>query len=111
MTTTRRDFLIAGTALTVAAALPRAAAAHDAGYAPKPGAWRSFEITTRVELAQPQGVSQAWVPLPSVQAPDWFKPVHNEWRGNPQSAVLYRDPKYGAELVHASWAAGEMAPM
>jgi transglutaminase-like putative cysteine protease len=110
MTMDRRDFLKAGAALSVAAALPRTAAA-EAAFAPTPGAWRSFQITTRVEIVKPQGVSQAWVPLPSVREPDWFRPIANEWHGNAGSAVVHREPKYGAELLHVAWPDGERAPV
>src|SRR5258706_8144382 len=106
----RRDFLLTGTAATVAAALPRVAAAEDATFAPKPGAWRSFEITTRLEIAQPKGVSQAWVPLPSVHEAEWFRPISNEWKGNAAVTQQHRDPKYGAELVHATRNATKPAP-
>jgi transglutaminase-like putative cysteine protease len=110
MTMQRRDFLKTGAALTVAAAVPRSAAAA-VEFDPKPGAWRSFAITTRLEIAKPRGGSQAWIPLPSVDAPDWIHPVGNDWRGNAASAVVVRDPKYGAELLHVEWADGEHAPM
>jgi transglutaminase-like putative cysteine protease len=99
-----------GTAVSVAAVLPRGAAA-EAVFAPKPAGWRSFEIITRIEIAKPQGVSQAWVPLPSVNEPEWFRPINNDWRGNATSAAVHRDPKYGAELIHASWAPTEPAPV
>ncbi|MBI3512646.1 MAG: transglutaminase domain-containing protein [Proteobacteria bacterium] len=104
----RRDFLISGAALSAAAVLPRAAAAD--AFAPKPGAWRSFQTTLRLDIAKPQGASQAWVPLPSVNEPEWFRPLGNEWKTNAASAEIYRDPKYGAELLHVSWADGERAP-
>ncbi len=105
----RRRLLISGAALSAVAALPRASAA-DTAFAPKPGAWRSFQTTTRLEIAKPRGVSQAWVPLPSVNEPDWFRPLGNDWRTNAASAVVYRDAKYGAELLHVAWADGEPAP-
>jgi transglutaminase-like putative cysteine protease len=109
MRTDRRDFLKAGAALSVVSAVPRAVAAAPA-FAPAPGAWRTFEITTRLAIAKPEGVSQAWVPLPSVHAPDWVRPIANDWHGNTAAAVVYREPKYGAELLHATWADGERAP-
>ncbi len=110
MTMNRRQFLMTGTAATLAAALPRDAGAVEPDFAPRPGAWRSFEITTRIEIANPKGVSQAWVPLPSVHEAEWIRPISNDWKGN-GTAVLHRDPKYGAELVHATWSAGEPAPV
>ena len=63
----RREFLRSGAALTVMAALPRGAFA-DAPFTPKPDAWRKFEITTRVEIVNPSGKVQVWLPLPAGSA-------------------------------------------
>jgi transglutaminase-like putative cysteine protease len=109
MTMDRRSFLISGAALSAAAVLPRASTAEPL-FAPQPGAWRSFQTTLKVEIAKPQGVSQAWLPLPSVNEPEWFRSLGNDWHTNAASATIYRDPKYGAELLHVTWADGERAP-
>jgi transglutaminase-like putative cysteine protease len=106
----RRQFLLSGAALSVAAALPRAASA-ETNFAPVPGAWRSFQITTRLAIANTKGAGQAWIPLPSVLEPDWFRPIDNQWHGNMRAATLHRDPKYGAELLHAVWSESEPAPV
>jgi transglutaminase-like putative cysteine protease len=106
----RREFLRTGAALAVGAALPRVAFA-DTPFAPKPEAWRKFEITTRVEIVKPSGKVQAWVPLPAVDERDWMQPLGNEWKTNAQSAVPQRDAKYGAQMLHVEWADGEPAPV
>src|SRR6266404_5832448 len=106
----RREFLRSGAALTVMAALPRGAFA-DAPFTPKPDAWRKFEITTRVEIVNPSGKVQVWLPLPAVAEPDWTQPLGNEWTSNAKSAVLKRDAKYGAQMLHVEWADGERAPV
>jgi hypothetical protein len=42
---------------------------------PQPGPWRSFAITTRLDIARPAaGPAQAWVPLPSIEEADWVAP-------------------------------------
>ena len=87
----RRDFLASGAALTAVAALPRGASA-DTPFAPKPDAWRKFEVVTRVEIVKPSGKAQAWLPLPAVSEPDWTQPLGNEWKTNAKTAVLERDP-------------------
>jgi transglutaminase-like putative cysteine protease len=106
----RREFLQSGAALTVIVALPRAAVA-DASFTPKPEAWRKFEITTRIEIGKPSGKAQAWLPLPTVAEPQWTEPLGNEWTTNAKSAVLKRDAKYGAQMLHVEWADGEPAPV
>jgi TAT (twin-arginine translocation) pathway signal sequence len=54
MTVQRRDVLKGGVALGAIASLPTVALAQN-GFAPVPGAWRTFEITTRLEIDEPRG--------------------------------------------------------
>ena len=109
MTMNRRELLMAGAALAGAAALPRLATAGQR-YIGQPGAWREYETVTRIDLANPGGRAQAWVPVPSVNEPDWFRSLGNEWQTNAASARIERDPRYGAEMVHFEWKADEAAP-
>jgi len=106
----RRDFLKASGALTAAALLPGIATAAGR-FAPQPGAWRRFEIVTRLAIAAPSGRTQAWIPLPSVNESAWFRTEGSEWTSNAASAAIVRDPKYGAEMLHAEWAETETAPV
>src|SRR5262245_51775767 len=108
MTLHRRDFLKAGAALTAAITLPSSASAQVA-FAPKPGAWRTFQIVTRLEIAKPAGKVQAWIPLPAVNEAEWSRPLGNEWRTNGKAALV-REQKYGAELLHVEFAEGDAAP-
>jgi transglutaminase-like putative cysteine protease len=106
MTIHRRDLLKAGAVLSLSSALPRSARAQTV-FAPQPGAWRTFQIATRLELAKSEAKAQAWVPLPSVNEADWFRSIGNEWKTNAKSAEVRRDPKYGAQLLHLEWAENE----
>src|SRR5258708_13762671 len=83
----------------------------DAPFTPKPDAWRKFEITTRVEIPNPSGKVQAWLPLPAVAQPDWTQPPGNEWTSNAKSAELKRDAKNGAPMLHGERADGEPPPV
>jgi transglutaminase-like putative cysteine protease len=107
MTMYRREFLKAGAALAFAAELPTLARA-DVNFDPTPGTWRNFQVTTRLEIAWPKGISQAWIPLPSVNEKDWIRSGDSQWTTNGK-AVLARDPHYGAEMLHVVWAASEQA--
>ena len=82
----------------------------DVVFALQPGAWRSFDIVTRLEIANPEGKTQAWVPLPSVNEKDWFKSGDSTWTTNGKAAVA-TDPRYGAKMLHVEWAATEKAPV
>lgn len=72
--------------------------------------WRTFEIVTRVEIANPTGVSRAWVPLPYTVKSDWHNPMGNTWTGNGRMKLV-TDGKYGAEMLYAEWKPGEKAPV
>src|SRR5690606_30164400 len=75
----------------------------------KPAAWRSFDLITKIEIEKPQGRMQAWIPIPSVNEADWFRSGDSKWTGN-ATVTRVRDPKYGAEMLHAVWKEGETAP-
>lgn len=108
MKISRRDLLRAGAAVSALAVLPRTAGAE--GFTPQPGAWRSFEIVTRIEILEPAGATQAWIPVPAVNEPVWSRAEGSDWSTNAERAELVRDPKYGAEMLHVAWDAGEKAP-
>jgi transglutaminase-like putative cysteine protease len=105
----RRDILKGGAALTFASTLPRMASAQET-FAPKPGAWRQFQIVTKLEIAKPEGKTQAWIPLPAVNERDWFQSNGSTWRTNGRGA-LKRDPKYSSEMLHVEWNESEKAPV
>jgi len=100
----RRDLLKAGMAASVAMGLSRVASAQTE-FAPRPGEWRSFAVTSRIEIARPSGRTQAWVPLPSINESDWFRSLGSEWTGNGASTVL-QEPTYGAQMLKVTWADG-----
>ena len=108
MTLTRRDVMKAGAAVSAAAMLPSWPARAE--FAPQPGTWRKFELSTHLNIANPAGSTQAWIPLPAFSDPSWFKPEGSTWQTNAKTAEIVRDDKYGAEFLHVVWAEGESAP-
>jgi len=105
----RRYFLKTSGAAAALAALPELGRAQSNGFDPRPGAWRRYEITTRVEILKPAGVSRAWVPLPAVES-DYQKLLGSSWSGNGTMREEL-DSRYGAAMVCAEWRAGEAAPL
>ena len=102
----RREFLWTSVAFGAGVMWPagRSMAAFD----PSPdNGWRVFDVTTRVEVLQPEGATRAWLPLPSVQEESWIRNMGNLWQGNALTARMLRNPEYGAEMLYAEWAAGE----
>lgn len=103
----RRKFLL--TSAAVAAGVMWPSSRGMAAFSPSPeSGWRTFEVTLRVEVLKPEGATRIWLPLPSMQEDDWIKPMGNVWQGNAAHVRLLRNPEYGAEMLYAEWAAGEV---
>ncbi len=110
MTTERRIFLKHSAALAAATALPALAQNAPAEYrfTPQPGEWRTFEVTTRVDIQSPEGRTRAWLPVPSVDS-DWQRSVDSSYTSNGQ-ATMSTDTVYGAKLLQVEFPAGEKQP-
>jgi transglutaminase-like putative cysteine protease len=100
----RREFLKAGIVASATMGLPYAASG-ETEFAPQPGEWRSYAVTSRIEIATRKGRAQAWIPLPSVNEADWFRALGSVWTGNGDAAVV-EDSKYGARMLHVAWGDG-----
>lgn len=113
----RRVVLKAIGALALAGALPRGALAQAAAavaappaatadtrraFAPAPGEWKRFEVTTRVDLQHAGGPSTVWVPLPVIDT-DWQRTLSNNWSGNATKMRVGSDPHYGAQFLIAEF--------
>ena len=105
----RRTFLKQGVgASLLLAGLPRLARQAEADEAK----WRSFEVTTLVEVVDTVGTTRAWVPVPLMVDTDYFRRQGADtWKGNAATSKLHRDDKYDAGFVYAEWAATEKAPV
>lgn len=112
MTTARRKFLLNAATLSAAYTLPMLGQAQSATarreFNPQPGAWRTFEVTTRVDVQQAEGRTRVWLPVPSLDS-DWQRSIDNHWTSN-GSARMESDSRYGARLLHVEFAPGEQKP-
>jgi transglutaminase-like putative cysteine protease len=106
----RRTFLkgVGVSTAVVAGGFRMASRRAEAATAP-PG-WRTFEVTTRIEVAEAAGVTRVWLPLPLMSDTDYQKRLGDTWKGNTSAARVYRDEKYDAGLLYAEWPVGEKAP-
>ena len=116
MTTVRRTFLKNSAAAALATALPgftfaQTAAATPATrshFAPQSGAWRTFDVTTRVDILKPDGATRVWLPVPSVNS-DYQQSLSNSFSSN-GSSQLVTDGQDGAKMLMVEFAAGEKQP-
>ena len=112
----RRKFLQKSAAAIATSALPAinfaqtAAPAASAGrqFSPQPGNWRTFEVTTRVDIIKPQGATRIWLPIPSVNS-DWQQSLESSFSSNGQTQ-LTDDDKYGARMLYVEFAENQPQP-
>lgn len=115
MSTVRRTFLKNTATAAVAAALPTinfaqtpAPAPSRGHFAPQSGTWRTFDVTTRVDILKPQGITKVWLPIPSVNS-DYQHSLENGFSSN-GTAKLLQDGQDGAKMLYVEFAATETKP-
>ena len=108
----RRQFLRTAGASALASfplhSFAQSADVPERQFAPQPGAWRTFEVTTRVEIAAPRGQTQVWVPVPSVNTA-WQKSLESAMSSNGKVRML-ADGREGARMVYAEFDAAQTQP-
>ncbi|MBD8050803.1 transglutaminase-like domain-containing protein [Limnohabitans radicicola] len=105
----RRSLLKGGASLGALIAAPAVLRAQtststDRRFEPLPGQWRTFDITTRVELADPVGPTRVWLPVPSINT-DWQQSLESSYQSN-GSARMLSDGVEGARVLFAEFADG-----
>ncbi|HZD39867.1 MAG TPA: transglutaminase-like domain-containing protein [Terriglobales bacterium] len=106
----RRSFLKQGMAVSAGLAfggIPKFMSAANAG---DQTGWRTFEVTTKIEVLNPLGASRVWVPLPILKDTDYFKRGGDKWSGNFITARSISYDDYGTGLLFAEWSPSEANP-
>jgi transglutaminase-like putative cysteine protease len=93
----RRSFIKTAAALSAISLSPFSGAAERK--------WRTFEVTTRVELAN-SGPATVWLPVPTVNT-DYQAIAVSAFKADGANARIVQDPKYGAGILVAEF--GESA--
>ena len=101
----RRRLLQAG----LAATLPLPTLAQQRRFEPQVGPWRTFEVTTSVNVAEPQGTTLLWLPLPDLSTP-WQQTLDNAWTGNAAQARVVADPVRGVRMLLVEFGDDNPAP-
>ncbi|MDO8699596.1 MAG: transglutaminase domain-containing protein [Rhodoferax sp.] len=109
----RRSFLKNTAAAVVSTALPAVNFAQTAmpaerQFSPQPGNWRTFEVSTRVDIIKPQGSTRVWLPVPAVNT-EWQKSLESRFASNGR-AELMDDKPSGARMLYVEFAENEAAP-
>lgn len=95
----RRSFLKTTAALSAAGMAPLGFAADEKEN------WRTFEVTTRVELLE-GAPARIWIPVPTVNT-DYQKVISTTFNAPSGQAQLVQDPVYGAGIVAAEFGSGQ----
>jgi transglutaminase-like putative cysteine protease len=109
---TRRALLKAVSGTLLYTSLPAAVFAQQQEkrrFEPQPADWRTYEITTTVNLQKTSGASKVWIPLPSVDT-DWQRSLTSSWSGNAKVMRVGADSNYGAKYLIAEFD-GSTAPV
>jgi transglutaminase-like putative cysteine protease len=102
----RRDFLWSAGVASAGLAFPKYLLAADSA----PGDWRTFEITTRVEVLKPSGVTRIWVPTALLTATPFQKTRSNKFTADGGTAKIVKGkPEDGLGIITAEFPAGAPA--
>jgi transglutaminase-like putative cysteine protease len=105
----RRQLVKRSAALAALPLLPQATFAQQRRFEPQRGSWRSFELTTTVNVPEALGTTRVWLPIPDVET-DWQQPLDNRWSGNAAATRIVADAARGVRMLYAEFAPGAGAP-
>lgn len=71
-----------------------------------PSEWRTYEITTTVNLKNTAGRNKLWLPLPLNQDTLFQRTLGHTWEGNPGTLSMRRLPDGDLEVFHCEWPDG-----
>jgi transglutaminase-like putative cysteine protease len=79
-------------------------------FQPEAGAWRTFELTTRVDVLDVKGVTKLWLPVPDLDT-DYQRTLHHSWSGNASTVKLVADAKQDVSMLYAEFPASVDVPV
>lgn len=94
----RRDFLraIGCAPASFALSIPKGLSARNA-------AWRTFEVTTRVEVLKPSGTTRVWVPAALIQDAPFQKTLANTFQCEGGAAKIFESKTDAMGVVRAEF--------
>jgi transglutaminase-like putative cysteine protease len=100
----RRDFLISATVASAGLAFSKAEYLF-AGDSPS-GAWRTFDVTTHVEVLKPSGITRIWVPAALISPTPFQKTLSNRYEAPGGKVKLVKIKAESLGIVSAEFPAG-----
>ena len=77
-------------------------------FTPQSGHWRTFAVTTCVDIPKPDSATRVWLPIPSVNS-DYQRSLENNFSSN-GTAWFTHDGQDGAKMLYVEFAASEARP-
>ena len=102
----RRDFLRSAGVVSASLALPKTARLLAEGAAPE--SWRTFEVTTRVEVLKPSGPTLVWLPAALIHETPYQKTLANRFSAEGGAAEMVERKADAVGIVAAKYPAGAM---
>ena len=84
--------------------------AQERRFEPQVGPWRTFEVTTAVQVPEAQGPTRLWLPVPDVDTP-YQQTLRHDWSGNASTVRMAADARQGARMLYAEYAENGPAPV
>src|SRR5579863_6707619 len=100
----RRDFLSSAGVTTVGLAFSRATSLF--ARAESSGNWRTFEVTTRIEILKPSGLTRIWVPAGLLDETPFQKTLANTFHVDEGTARVVESKADSLAFVSAEFPAG-----
>jgi hypothetical protein len=104
----RRNFLRAQSAICAGWAITRAVPVL--ANTPSAVGWRTFEVTTSVELLKPGGVSHIWLPAPLIRDTPYQHTISTRFTAKGGSARLSKRKQNALGIVTATYPAATAKP-
>jgi len=100
----RRDFLRSAGIVSAAVAFPEAGRLFAQGAAP--AAWRTFEVTTNVQVLNPSGMTRIWLPAALINPTPFQKTLANEFKAEGGTAKIVESSADSLGIIVAEFPAG-----
>ena len=102
----RREFAIASISASAAFSFGRWADALEPG-----DGWRTFEITSQIDILKPDGTTRVWAPVPLPITTPFQRHIHTALRHEGGSAILTNAGQLRVPMAQAEFPAGKPASL
>ena len=108
----RRQFLQVTSSALASSCFPvfsqSSPAQGERSFAPMTGQWRTFDVTTRVDILKSTGKTKVWIPIPSLNS-GWQKTLANSHSSNGNTRI-HKDAFEGTLMLYSDFDASVEKP-